>query len=83
MENLTNQIITEANKVAEHAYMLFGDKGSCVLGMELLYNGTKIATQQVQGEISTCELFNEIMDRAVDKFNVDYSDFVTIHGIMD
>lgn len=83
MKDYTNTIILQANKVAIEAYSLFGDVGSCVMGMELLYKGTKVATQQVQGCISTEKFFNEVMDRAVESLEVDYSDFVTIDGRMD
>ena len=81
--NTINEIITEANNVSELAYSLFGDKGSCVMGMQLLYKGVKVANQSVQGSISTELFFNEVMDRAVQKFGANYNDFVTVHGRMN
>lgn len=78
-----NGLITEANEMASMAYALFGDKGSCVMGMSLSYKGTPIAVQQVQGATSTQEFFNEIIDLGVEKYGMEEGCFITFHGRMD
>jgi len=75
-----NDILAEARKkvMKEH-----GDKGSCVLGMKLLYNRYPIATQIAQGSL-TCEYyFEEVKQQLIEKLDYLESGFSIEWGRID
>lgn len=59
-----------------------GDKGSCVMGMHLHYNGKQIADQICQGSLTNEEFFKRVIEHYVsegkyrDQFHIEY-------GMMD
>jgi hypothetical protein len=59
----------------------YGDHGSCVLGMELRWNGRTVASQIAQGSSTNYQYFNDIKEAAK---AIGIEDAFTIeHGRMD
>lgn len=60
-----------------------GDKGTCVMGMGLRYNGATIATQIAQGSITNELYFEEVKSRLIAEKNYEESRFSIEWGRMD
>jgi len=60
-----------------------GDKGTCVMGMALRYNGATVATQIAQGSITNELYFDEVKSRLIAEKNYEESRFSIEWGRMD
>lgn len=60
----------------------FGDKGSCVMGMKLHYNGIQIADQISQGSLTNEEYFKRVIEHYVSE-GKDEEQFHIEYGRMD
>ena len=60
----------------------FGDKGSCVMGMKLHYNGIQIADQISQGSLTNEKFFKRVIEHYVSK-GKDEEQFHIEYGRMD
>lgn len=60
-----------------------GDKGTCVMGMALHYNGATVATQIAQGSITNELYFDEVKSRLIAEKNYEESRFSIEWGRMD
>lgn len=82
-----NTIVTNYNTIIkeskEKILREVGDKGTCVMGMALRYNGATIATQIAQGSITNENYFHEVKMRLITELNYDESRFSIEWGRMD
>tara|TARA_R110000765_G_scaffold239936_1_gene342440 strand:+ start:476 stop:1030 length:555 start_codon:yes stop_codon:yes gene_type:complete len=68
--------------IARGIIALYGDKGSCVMGMKLSYNGKQIADQICQGSLTNEKFFNQVIEHYVSE-GKDKEQFHIEHGMMD
>lgn len=70
------------NSIGEAIVEQHGDKGSCVMGMKLKWNGMICAYQIVQGSITNEYFFNAVID-GFEERGFDRNDFTIDFGKLD
>jgi len=73
-------IIERAKK---QIYSRYGDIGTCVLGMRLIYKSVPIAEQIVQGNTTNYHYFEEVQKQLIEKLGYVADGFVIEDGHMD
>lgn len=71
------------HEVRQKAIQNYKDSGTCVLGMELRYNGRLISDQIWQGNMPNYSYFRDLKAALVKSLQYDESKFSIEHGRMD